>query len=275
MVWNDFLGGNSVEPTRQILGELASRAGTILRSHFRQALQVREKPGDLGLVTQADLESEAFLVGEIRRAFPEDGILAEEGGRQGRGTNGCLWVIDPLDGTTNFASGNPYHCVSIAWGKGEGLAFRPQLAAIYHPATSDLYTAQLGGGAWLGETRLFPAPSPLGRAVVATGLSSLRGPDLERLLGRLATLQGEILALRMNGAAALDLALTARGIYQGFVEERLAPWDLAAGSLLAQEAGRTVVTPQGGTFESLAPEGAIACGQKDVALALVRAFSHG
>ncbi|MFZ9520205.1 MAG: inositol monophosphatase family protein [Silvanigrellaceae bacterium] len=245
-------------PTRGTIGELARAAGTLTNDYFRRQIRVDEKSGDLGLVTEADLASEKFLKTEIAKLFPNHWILGEESGWTSVGTGDApqdgdaVWILDPIDGTTNFSKGNIFHCISVACGRMNGSRFECERAAIYQPGTGDLYTAARGQGAFVNDEPISVlAGDEPRRWSLATGFSSNKGSSLHGVIRCIETLQNKILGMRINGAAALDLALTGRGVFNGFFESRLSPWDMAAGELIVREAGGIVVNYEGQPFDVL------------------------
>jgi myo-inositol-1(or 4)-monophosphatase len=222
----------------------AADAGSrIVTRYFRDAgLEVRRK-GENDYVTQADKESEAAIVAEIRRRFPDHRILAEEGSGAGLGRDEHEWLIDPLDGTTNFLHGLPMYCVSVACRRGGELL----AAVIADPEGENLFTAVRGGGAtWNGRRMAVSGQDGLKGAFLATGYPWRALPTLELYLGIFRDVFCESKAIRRCGSAALDLAYTAAGVYDGFFEFRLSPWDIGAGILLVREAGGIVTDVDGG-----------------------------
>ena len=223
----------------------SARAGAaVLRRWFGDGGLVAEGKGVHDYVSQADRESEEAVVAEIRRRHPGHGIVAEEGGeRVAAGADGLEWLIDPLDGTTNFLQGLPVFCVSVACRRG-----REVLAgAVLDPLRDDLFTASRGGGAFCNGRRLAVSRQDgVDGAFLATGYPFRAKDALEAYLGifRGAFLRAK--SIRRCGAAAIDLAYTAAGIYDGFFEFRLSPWDLAAGVLLIEEAGGVATDLDGG-----------------------------
>ncbi len=207
-------------------------AGRIQRAAFGKSPKVEHK-GEIDLVTQIDKRSEAAILRVLASAFPSHGILAEESGRRA-GDAGHLWVIDPLDGTTNYSRGFPYFCVSVALAR-EGEVI---VGAVYQPLLDELFTAVRGRGAFLNGRALRVSRQPrLDQAFLATGFPyDIRRSPRNNLdyFGRFAT---RCLAVRRAGAAALDLAYVAAGRFDGFWELKLRPWDIAAASLLIVEAG--------------------------------------
>jgi myo-inositol-1(or 4)-monophosphatase len=222
----------------------AAHAGSrIVSRYFRDAgLEVRHK-GENDFVTQADKESEAAILAEIRRRFPDHRILAEEGSGAGQGHGEHEWLIDPLDGTTNFLHGLPMYCVSVACRRGDELL----VAVIEDPEGENLFTAVRGGGAtWNGRRMEVSGKDGLKGAFLATGYPWRALPTLDLYLGIFRDVFCLSKAVRRCGSAALDLAYTAAGVYDGFFEFRLAPWDIGAGILLVREAGGVVTDLDGG-----------------------------
>lgn len=238
--------GSNKQPQLDFLQELAIQAGAILLGGYEQEHQLDYK-GEIDLVTEIDRRSEAFLVGEVQRLFPDHRILAEEGGGEDGGD--CQWYIDPLDGTVNYAHGVPFFCVSIAY------AIRGELtlAAVYDPMRRELFSAERGGGVWLNGRKLVVRPqSELSRALLVTGFPyDIRRSPANNLdyFGKFAVLSQGV---RRLGSAALDLCYVAAGRFDGYWELSLKPWDVAAGALIAREAG-AVVTSLSGAETLLAP----------------------
>jgi myo-inositol-1(or 4)-monophosphatase len=224
---------------------LAARTGAeVVRRYFRAAdLEVRRK-GQNDFVTQADQESEAAVLAEIRRRFPEHRILAEEGSGAGIGGDSeYQWLIDPLDGTTNFMQGLPVYCVSVACRRGDEL-----LAGVIHdPEGNNVFSAVRGGGTqWNGRPVATIRSAGLDGAFLATGYPFRALSTLDVYLSIFRDVFQHAKAIRRCGSAALDLAYTAAGVYDGFFEFRLSPWDIGAGILLIEEAGGTVTDLDGG-----------------------------
>ncbi|HBA87157.1 MAG TPA: inositol monophosphatase [Geobacter sp.] len=197
--------------------------------------------GETDLVTEVDRRCEELIVNRIALAFPEHSFLAEEKEYQG-GSAPFKWIIDPLDGTTNFAHGFPWFCVSIALER-EGEIV---LGAIYHCMMDELFTAVKGGGAFLNGVAIGVSKrAPLRQSLVATGFPYDLARDNENNFGNFVELHLAARGVRRAGAAALDLAYVAAGRLDGYWECKLKPWDVAAGSLLVAEAGG-MVTNHGG-----------------------------
>lgn len=236
--------------------EIARDAGTLLMEYFRARVKVEYK-GDVDLVTVADRKSEALIRERIKAVWPDHDILGEEGGLQDQGSE-YRWYVDPLDGTTNFAHSYPVFCVSLAVEhKGERIA-----GVIYDPTRDEMYSAEIGGGAYLnGERMQVSKVGNLAESLVATGFPSRKrhkNPNI--YFYHQITLRTH--GVRRAGSAALDLANVASGRYEGFWEFNLNPWDTAAGVLLVQEAGGRVTDFSGGPFaiesrETLASNGLI------------------
>ncbi|HEV7784460.1 MAG TPA: inositol monophosphatase family protein [Thermoanaerobaculia bacterium] len=222
----------------------AAQAGAaVISRYFRHAgLEVRAK-AENDFVTQADRESEAAVLEVIRGRFPDHRILAEEGGGAGVGSGEYEWLIDPLDGTTNFVQGLPVYAVSIACRRGDELL----AAVILDPEGKNLFTATRGGGAfWNGRRMSSTRRDGLKGAFLATGYPFRALSTLDLYLGIFRDVFHSAKAIRRCGSAALDLAYTAAGVYDGFFEFRLSPWDIGAGILLVREAGGVVTDLDGG-----------------------------
>ncbi len=225
-----------MHPTLTIAVKAARRAGNVINRGARDLdlLTVSAK-GPKDFVSEVDREAERQIVETLLGAYPDHAILAEEG--TAKGANAAaenVWIIDPLDGTTNFLHGFPQYCVSIA------LAHRGQItqAVIYDPCRNDLFTATRGRGAFLNDRRIRVSKRQhLRDCLIGTGFPFRDGSYLDAYLRMMKTMIEHTAGLRRPGAAALDLAYVAAGFYDGFWEVGLNPWDVAAGSLLVQEAG--------------------------------------
>lgn len=228
---------------------IAAAGGEVLREHAaRRGSVVTEFKGRRELVTTADRAAEHEVVGALQREFPGHAILAEEGVRTPRGRadkeHDYQWIVDPLDGTTNFVHGIPFYCVAIA------LAWRgtPVLGVVHAPELQRTYAAARGLGAHCNGQRLqVSATGAVTDAVLATGFSYNRNePGCESNLERVGRVLPVCRDLRRLGSAELDLCLTAAGSYDGYWEIYLMPYDVAAGAVIVQEAGGLVTDLQGG-----------------------------
>lgn len=219
----------------EVAVEAARCAGAYQRYRFASPLAVDMK-GDKNLVTEVDRESERLIVEQLLERFPGHNIVAEEG-EYPQGDSPFRWIIDPLDGTTNYAHGFPWFCVSIALeSAGDVLA-----GVIYNPMHDELFTAVKGGGAYLNGRRLHvSARSPLQNTLLGTGFPYDCASDPANNFANFIAFQKAARGIRRAGAAALDLAYVAAGRLDGFWELKLKPWDVAAGVLLVREAGGAV-----------------------------------
>jgi myo-inositol-1(or 4)-monophosphatase len=217
--------------------DMAREAGKLLMQHLGAA-KVSHK-GDIELVTEADLASEKLIIEKIRSYHPQHGILAEESGEAvlvGGKRSEWKWIIDPLDGTTNYAHGYPFFCVSIALEHAGVL----EVGVVYDPVRDEMFAAERGNGATLNDRKIRVSPiDELNKALVCTGFpyNVRERPDFTRDFANF-TMAAQ--AVRRDGSAAIDLAYVACGRFDGFWEDGLSPWDIAAGALLIEEArGKT------------------------------------
>jgi myo-inositol-1(or 4)-monophosphatase len=229
-------------PTQSDLERLARQAGEILRRGYEGEHDVTYK-GAIDLVTEVDKESEDALLGEIQRLFPGHQIVSEEVGIV-PGREGDQWFVDPLDGTVNYAHGIPFFSVSIAYAQNG----RVQLGAVYDPMRDELFLAERGRGATRnGKPLQVSKATELGRSLLVTGFPydawSTPRNNIEFFTRFSKVSQG----VRRLGSAALDLCYVASGRFDGYWELFLRQWDMAAGSLIAEEAGATVTTVAGTT----------------------------
>lgn len=222
--------------------DAAVAGAAVLRRHFRRAdLEIRSKGAD-GLVSEADHRSEEAIVGLLRRRFPDHPILSEEAGQLAGGHDRVEWLIDPLDGTTNFVQGLPLYCVAVACRVDGRLA----VGVVHEPEGDNLFAAARGDGAWWNDRRMhISARRDLAGSFLATGFPWRMREALEVYLDLYREVFHRARATRRIGAAALDLAYTAAGVYDGFFELGLRPWDVAAGALLVEEAGGVVTDLEG------------------------------
>jgi myo-inositol-1(or 4)-monophosphatase len=229
----------ALHPMLNIAVKAARAAGAIIN---RAALDIElltvntKNPNDF--VTEVDLAAERVIIDTLLEAYPGHGILAEESGStRGAKDSEYVWIIDPLDGTTNFIHGLPTYAVSIA------LAHRGQVqqAVVYDPARNDLFYASKGRGAFLNDRRLRVSKRiRMAEALIGTGFPFRKGDDFRRYMAIFEQVMQQCAGLRRPGAAALDLCYVAAGWYDGFFETGLQPWDMAAGALLVSEAGGLV-----------------------------------
>lgn len=215
--------------------DLARKAGVLLKEKFSQKHDIHYK-GEINLVTEADKMSDDLIITAIRQTFPDHGILSEEspaivGGGKLR------WIIDPLDGTTNYAHGYPVFCVSIALVQ-EGAIV---LGVIYDPLREEMFVAVRGEGAFLNGKKMAVSPTrDISRSLLATGFPYDIRESKENNLDYFNVMAKEAQAIRRAGAAALDIAYVAAGRFDGFWELKLMPWDMAAGCLMVEESGGVV-----------------------------------
>ncbi|GCL62462.1 inositol monophosphatase family protein [Pseudaquabacterium pictum] len=229
----------SLHPMLNIAIKAARAAGAIINrgSQDLDILKISSK-GPNDFVSEIDQMAEQAIIETLLTAYPGHGILAEESGREhGAKHSEFTWIIDPLDGTTNFLHGFPVYAVSIA------LAFRGKVeqAVVYDPTRNDLFYASRGRGAFLNDKRLRVSKrTRLADSLIGTGFPFRKGDNFQRYLKMLETIMGACAGVRRPGAAALDLCYVAAGWYDGFFETGLNPWDIAAGSLIITEAGGLV-----------------------------------
>jgi len=229
----------ALHPMLNVAVKAARSAGAIINraSLDLDLLKVNTKaPNDF--VTEVDNAAETAIIETLLAAYPGHGILAEESGRtHGAKDSDYVWIIDPLDGTTNFIHGLPVYAVSI------GLAFKGQVqqAVVYDPTRNDLFFASKGRGAFLNDKRLRVSKRiRIAEALIGTGFPFRKGDNFKRYLKMFEEVMQHCAGVRRPGAAALDLCYVAAGWYDGFFETGLSPWDIAAGSLMITEAGGLV-----------------------------------
>jgi len=230
--------------------QTARDAGRILAERFGRKIEISNK-SEIDLVTESDLASERLIIDRIKTYHPRHSILAEESGASNPDENqtGWRWIIDPLDGTTNYAHGYPCFCVSIAL-EHQG---RPEIGVVYDPIRDEMFAAERGRGASLNGRRISVSRTRnLGSALLCTGFPydvRQRNEFARHFASFIMHAQG----VRRDGAAALDLAYVAAGRFDGFWEEGLKPWDVAAGVLLIEEAGGRVSNYRGEPFDIHTP----------------------
>ena len=242
-----YVKGESMADNAKILDvaiSAAKESGEYIFHRMGKIKEVSRKRGFNDLVTDVDKGSEKIIIDKIKKSFPEHSILAEESGEHDAGDN-IKWVIDPLDGTTNYAHAFPSFCVSI----GVIVSGSVKVGVVYDPTRDELFFAAKGAGAFLNGNPMKVSGVPsVSEALVATGF----GYDLNDKLanvGYFTTMLTKAQALRRPGSAAMDLCYVACGRLDGFWELGLLPWDTAAGQFLVQEAGGVVTTMDGGPFD--------------------------
>ena len=225
---------------------IAQEAGDMLAENLSGKRTVELK-GAINLVTEMDRRAEDMIVERLSGAFPDFKIVAEEGSIR-ESESGPVWYVDPLDGTTNYAHGLPVFCVAM----GLVLGQTPICGIVYHPMGGEMFTAVRGAGAFLGDHQLQVSQSTeLGNAVLATGFPyDIRESEIDNL-DHFARFAKKARAIRRMGAAALDLAWTAAGRFDGFWEMKLSPWDCIAGALMCMEAGAVVTDFSGNPYDPL------------------------
>ena len=255
-------------PTLNDLTSLARQAGDILRGDFGQQLHVDHK-GLIDLVSEADRQSEQLLLGYIRQHFPGDSINSEESGVS-TGTTDHQWFIDPLDGTVNYVHGLPIYSVSIAYAEAGKLL----LGVVYDPPRNELFSAESGVGAWLNGQPIHPASATdLDHALLVTGFPYDIRTNPENNLDHYAHFALHSQGVRRLGSAALDLCYVACGRFDGFWELRLNPWDVAAGGLVARQAG-AIVTNLQGSDDFISPPQSILAANHTIHAVMLKEFKR-
>ncbi|AGA29934.1 inositol monophosphatase family protein [Singulisphaera acidiphila] len=240
-------------PELTVAEQAARAAGTILTRYFREGVTMRSK--DISnLVSDADIDAERAIVEVIRRSFPGHEVMGEEE-QQGDANAEHLWIVDPLDGTSNFAHKIPHFAVSIAYYH----AGQPEVGVVFNPLQDDWITAVRGQGAFYNGERIQVADhTQLNEALVGVGFYYDRDVMMEATLTAISDLKrSQIHGIRRFGTASLDLCMVARGLFGAYFEYTLSPWDFAAGRLIVEEAGGRVTTCRGG-LPPLAPTGILA-----------------
>ncbi len=249
-----------------VMVKAARHAGRSLKRDLGEVehLQVSLK-GPANFVTMADKRAEELLYQDLAKSRPGYGFIGEEGGARAGDDKTHTWIVDPLDGTTNFLHGIPHFAISI------GLQREDTLIAgvIYNPANEELYTAERGKGAFLNDQRLRVAGRrKLGECVIGCGLPHMGRGDLDLSRLELTEIQARVAGLRRFGSASLDMAFVATGRLDGYWERNLQPWDMAAGQVIAREAGG-IVTGIEGNDDALR-SGNVICGNEFVHAELLK-----
>ena len=216
--------------------QLALNSGKILSKHFGNIKSINKKSTNIDLVTNADLESEDFIVKTIQNKFPDHTIITEENQLKAKNSD-FRWIIDPLDGTTNFVHNLPIFGVSIA------LQYQNKtiIGVVYNPAVNKLFFASLNKGAYLNDKKISVSSSKtLNESLIVTGFPYLHDNKWEKSFSIFKDFYSRTQGVRRLGAAALDLCFVAMGRFEGFYEFNLKPWDICAGSIIAEEAGAKV-----------------------------------
>jgi myo-inositol-1(or 4)-monophosphatase len=223
--------------------QCARESGKIQRKFYEKHFSIRHK-GAIDLVTDVDIACQERIIKLIRKRYPEDDIVSEEQLNRFDGTQN-RWIIDPLDGTTNYAHGYPFFCTSIAYEvKGEIV-----LGVVYNPIFRELFTGQKGLGAYRNNKRIqVSGMKDLKKSLLSTGFPYDIATSKENNINHFINFLYQAQAVRRDGSAALNLCYTACGRFDGFWEMKLSPWDMAAGTLIVEEAGGTVTDFDGSAF---------------------------
>lgn len=240
-------------PSLSDIESLARAAGKILRDGYEQDHDVQFK-GVIDLVTEIDHQSEAYLLGEISKRWPESLVFAEESGESGHGD--LVWYVDPLDGTVNYAHGVPVFCVSIAcaWNG------QVQLGVVYDPMRDEMFAAERGKGARLNGRMLHVSKATeIQKTLLVTGFPYDTWTALDNNIKHFSKFARMTQGVRRLGSAALDACYVAAGRFDGFWELSLRTWDIAAGGLMAEEAGARVTTVNGDADYMMPPHSILAC----------------
>ncbi|HVO73502.1 MAG TPA: inositol monophosphatase family protein [Ignavibacteriaceae bacterium] len=225
--------------------QISREAGEIIREKFHKNFKIDYKSNEKDLVTEVDKLSEKHITDFIKRKYPSHGILAEESGNIKEGRE-YLWVIDPLDGTVNFAHGLPVFSISIGLRKNkETIA-----GVVYDIMQNIIYSAEKGKGAFAGSQKIEVTENDnLGHALLVTGFPYGISANPDNALGKFASLTRAARGIRRLGSAAIDLCYVARGVFDGFWEVYLNPWDMCAGKLIVEEAGGLVTDFDGNEMD--------------------------
>ncbi|MDD3847118.1 MAG: inositol monophosphatase family protein [Syntrophorhabdaceae bacterium] len=223
--------------------EMALASGKIQRESLKEGFAIHHK-GEINLVTDADIACQEMIISMIRESFPEDDIIAEEKANRFEG-NKNRWIVDPIDGTTNYAHGYPFFCTSIAYEvKGSVVA-----GVVYNPMMDELFFAARGKGAYLNGNRIkVSSVQNLKASLLSTGFPYDITTNPDNNINHFIQFLYEAQAVRRDGSAALNLSYVACGRFDGFWEIYLNPWDLAAGALIVEEAGGAISSLDGGAF---------------------------
>lgn len=233
----------NLEHNLEVAVSIAREAGHLTLSAYRRSHQVERKRADVDLVTETDIASEQLIRQRISQHFPEDGLVAEEGSElESKASSKAQWIVDPLDGTTNFAHGHPFYCVSMALER-EGVLL---IGVIHAPVLGLTWSAYRGGGAKRNASvASVSSTTEVAESLCATGFPWDRRRSDDDNTRELRDVLHRARGVRRCGSAAIDLAFIADGTFDGFWEKRLAPWDVAAGTIIVEEAGGRVTSLEG------------------------------
>ncbi len=239
-----------MENFEKIALKAAKESGKILLDNIKKIKAVDYK-GEFNLVTNVDRQSQANIIEILHHYFAEHGILAEEEGGLKETDSPYKWIVDPLDGTTNYAHGYPCFCVTLALEKKGKII----LGVVYNPLLDELFFSEIGQGAFLNGEKIFTSKTnQINRSLLATGFPYSRGKHLDYHINQFKNFMEHCHGIRRDGSAALNLCYLAMGRFDGFWEVNLSPWDTAAGSLLVKEAGGQLTDFSGNPFSHYAKE---------------------
>jgi len=221
----------------------AHESGKIQRDHYEKGVEIRHK-GEIDIVTEVDIACQTRIIQLIEERFPEDDIISEEKTNYYEGTKN-RWIIDPLDGTTNYAHGYPFFCTSIAYEVGGEVTH----GVVYNPIFNELFIGEKGNGAYLNGRRINISPvRDLKKALLSTGFPYDLATNKNNNINNFERFLFEAQAVRRDGSAALNLCYLACGRFDGFWEMKLNPWDVAAGALIVRESGGMITNFKGETY---------------------------
>lgn len=225
---------------------IAQEAGEILRKYWGRLAHVQEKKYSWDLVTEADKESEALILGKLKENFPEHSILSEESGSHMIEESPFCWVVDPLDGTTNYTHQYPFVSISIAL----LAAGEPIVGVVYNPIMNELFQGEKGKGSWINGSPLrVSSVNSLGKSLLSTGFAYDRRTNPDNNYAEFCRMTHISQGVRRGGSAAIDLAYVAAGRLDGYWERGLNAWDISAGVLLIKEAGGSVTAYDGAPID--------------------------